>query len=58
MSTKQDDRPTFGSYWRKNKEHTDNKSLVFVVQNDRRRSSIKGMLGVVENPSTFYEPSP
>lgn len=57
MSTKQDERPTFDSYWKKNKEHSETKSLVFVVQNDPRRSSIKGVLRI-ENPSAFYDPFP
>lgn len=57
MSAVQNDRPTFDTYWRKNKEHTATKSLVFVVQSDPGRPSTKGMLKI-ENLFAFFEPSP
>lgn len=43
MSTSRDDRPTFGTYWKKNKENSTVKGLVF-VQSDPGQSSSKGML--------------
>lgn len=58
MSATHDERPTFGTYWRRNKDDATAKSLIF-VQSDPTQPNNKGMsrvkiLFVSHEPSSSF----
>lgn len=56
MSASPDNRPTFGTYWRKNKEDSPSKSLTF-VQSDLSQSNSKGMWDSGSSPLSVFLPT-
>lgn len=55
MSAIHDDRSAFETYWRKNKERTETKSLVFVVQNEPGLPNTKCVLRI-KDQATHSKP--